>query len=332
MRDIVNSCTVIVAAVALAGCGGSGTQVVTGAPQPASFNLGTAAGATVAASGLPFAQAGTSQSVPTGVPITIRAVGYENVHETADPQIQLLAQQVVLNAGTSLFEGNHSFFIEGERIDFDGANARLANGEDASSGSLTSRNGVFVGVVQVSGAVDVPGAARLRPNTEWRFLSGFETDPAVIGPLAGTVVYAAALSGQGLLLSGPQGVPISDGGIGGSARLTVNLDANTVDADLVARIGVEPGGFESGFVAERFDLTLADAPIAGNGFQGPLTVGCDVGLTCTGGGEMGAAFFGPTAEEIGGLAAIDVVLSGGAIGTAKAFRGQASFVATPLTP
>ena len=140
-------------------------------------------------------------------------------------------------------------------------------------------------------------------------IAGFETDPDRIAELGssietGSVIYFGEFIGAATRFD-IDGNPIESRG---GSIVTVSgdtvIEASFQDMLVSGEIGVSADVGE-GF---NFEVGFEDVAIAGNGFETTeTTVSCnDVITTCTSDTQLGGAFFGEDAQDVGGLVTFDL--------------------------
>ena len=153
-------------------------------------------------------------------------------------------------------------------------------------------------------------ASPANPSGEAAFVVGQETAGSYLSAQPnGSVNYSGGFAVQGVLqIGGCQELAELEGDI------TVNVSfggADTATATLDGAYDPASGGPRS------VELGITNAPISENGFGGTLS--CISGCS-TNGSTIDATFYGPEAEEVGGVLAIDITRGG------EVYEGAGTFV------
>ncbi len=130
-------------------------------------------------------------------------------------------------------------------------------------------------------------------------VTGFETDPNVIAMNTGAVTYTGGVDG------------LNDNNGGGFFDGTFILNASFADSTVDGAFALT--SFDTAFGEGSVDLDLAPTSITGNGFAGDLTVGDCSFDACTSASEIGGVFYGPNAEEVGGIMSVDITVTDGGV-------------------
>ncbi|MEL6682785.1 MAG: transferrin-binding protein-like solute binding protein [Pseudomonadota bacterium] len=145
------------------------------------------------------------------------------------------------------------------------------------------------------------------------FVIGAETHPDNFEILSGSVSYSGNIEAVGVRADDlPRAILAT-----GSVELTANFGSNTIAGNVL-------------LTAEDidYDLSLGTTAITGNGFAGDLTIADCSGVSCTSDSQIGGVFFGSRANEIAGIAQLDLS-STDADGTTSTFTGSGGFTADP---
>lgn len=219
------------------------------------------------------------------------------------------AVSITLDAGF-LTRIDGSVRIFGETVSISNGRGTL-NGQDVRVEIDRSSAGAFaVPVSVVSYGPNLINPAD--PGGETGFVAGFETNASVLNarPDGGSVAYTGGFAALGVL---------QDGGVSQNNELEGDIVVNvSFGASDTASVTIDGNSQNSIGGSTSVDLSLASAPISGNGFGG--------GLTCAGGGCDGtgsaidATFYGPDAEEVGGVIAVNITRGG------DTFEGVGTFV------
>lgn len=132
---------------------------------------------------------------------------------------------------------------------------------------------------------------------------GFETDPTNIDARSGSLIYSGEFIAQGSIdnsldtsteFEGPITVTVDFAGVG-SANVLIEGSLNNVsDADLTG-----------------------DLDLSGNGFSGGIS--CTSGCDNLGASQIDATFYGPNADELGGVIAVNITVDGAVYNGAGGF-------------
>jgi len=126
------------------------------------------------------------------------------------------------------------------------------------------------------------------------FVIGFETAPGSDALTTGSATYQGDV--EGFSNVGDLSESDLDGGF--------TLNASFADSQIDGRVILSP--FDTAFGRGTADFDLAPTDITGNGFAGGLTVTACSFEVCTGDAEIAGAFFGPNADEVGGVITFDL--------------------------
>ncbi len=213
---------------------------------------------------------------------------------------------ITLDAGyLSAINGTVQIF--GQSVSITNGAGRV-NGQDVRVEIDASSVGAFavpVSVFSYSGPQSNPATA----GGEAAFVVGSETASSFLAAQAGSVNYRGGFAVQGILEigGGQEGAELE-------GDITVNVSfggTDTATATLNGAYDPASGG------PRNVTLTLNNAPISGNGFSGTLT--CTTS-NCSDNSTIDATFYGPEAEEVGGVLAIDINRSG------EVYQGAGTFV------
>jgi len=212
--------------------------------------------------------------------------------------------------------------------------------EGILSGRLTLANGQDVDIFEFLGAdyARIVGVNTFAEdgvsdplNLEGAFIVGLETDPDDL-LTEGTATYAVDFEGYGVL-DIDNGTTIVNEvfleGVGivevdfAAATVGATLDGGVVADELDGELDGETGPSDDDFI--DFTGTLEPVAISGNSFSGDLAVACSGGATCTSDSVIGGAFFGPNAEEVAGLVAVDIVVEDPTLAGTTRFVAGAGF-------
>ncbi len=209
---------------------------------------------------------------------------------------------ITVDAG--FFSGDLDGTIEifGETVTITDGAGELTTGEEVRLTFETNRAGDY------AAPIDVTVSSLNDLNGEAAFVIGNETATSAINArTTGTLTYDGDFQATGSL-AGSNTQTEYEGGI------TVVVDFVSDDADFTLD-GTLDG-------SDDVDLTGTGLGISGNGITGSLncTAGCSGGV---GSSEVDATFYGPDAEELGGVLSIEIAVGGGD------YDGVGTFVIAP---
>ena len=272
MEVLLKRSILLLALLGTAACGGGGD---TPDPTPVTDPTETR-------NGLPYA-AGQVISDAEGLAMTLTSASYQ----TASGATIESPRTVTLDAGFfSTDQLNGSITIFGEVVQITNGQGTLANTNTVNVVYEPERSGDYVAAFE---AVALDGNNYVG---EEGYIVGFETRPsAVAAQTGGSVVYTGDFVANGLAAR-------SEAEYEGGVVFTVNFNDNTV-------AGTFDGGLNGGAGSGGSDVDLAMGATSfsgNNNFNGSLTCadGCDGSA-----GTVDAAFYGPAADEIGGVIAVD---------------------------
>ena len=278
----------LLAATALTACGSASTIGTSGA-----LNISTT-GAD-AANGAGFAGELASPDDFLGKTITIPLVyAYYNPEtEAHDLVVRDFVAVIDEEADFGTGEGI-TITLDGVPYDpeADGSDVYLSFWEDSEFGGLVNFYGTLASGEYFDGMA----------------VAGLETNPDTIAEMSDTLTYYGYFDGWGNFIAADGSVDDYTSSVGGDVTIEANFGT-----------GMASGVFETDELYaynEGEDLyptvtfEFEDA-IMGNGFNAELTMSCSEGFTCEGGGEIGGAFFGPGAEDVGGIAALEGTITAG---------------------
>lgn len=269
MTSRLNKSLVLMALLATTACGGGGGDDPVITPTPG-----------LAPNGLDYGAIGQALEDAEGTEMTLASADF-----TAGSGAQVSqGGSVTLNTGFVGGALNGTVQIFGETVQISGGTGTLpSNGQEVTVVYDPDRSGTYAGAVElISYGSDQAGVLNA-VDGETHYVFGFETDPAYITP--GSANYSGGFLANGL----NNGVEAE---YEGAITFAVNFGGNNVT------------GAIDGTIANTtdVDLTLGNTSVVGSGFNGALT--CDAG--CSGGaGTVDATFYGPNAEELGGVLALD---------------------------
>lgn len=285
MQQYLPRTSIVAICIALSACGGGGGDDSGGGTTPA----------VPGTNGLDYGNAGQRLSDAEGIAITGDAAQLQNGIVSQSPGT------ITLDAG--FFQGarDGTVTIFGEQVTIsDGAGTLPSTSQDVNLFFDSSRSGTYAATLQVVtyGAAQ-PGAI----DGEIGYVFGFETNPAEMNAVTGSLEYTGEFLAGGLLNG------TTEAEYEGAATFTVDFGNNTVAGTLEGQIDS----------ATWVNLDLLDGALAGNGFTGGLT--CDVGCTDDSAGNVVGTFYGPSAAELGGTLVLDF----------GNFEGAGTFVLTDPT-
>ncbi len=190
--------------------------------------------------------------------------------------------------------------IFGQNVTITDGSGNLTNGEQVVLTYEPNRSGQYVAAIEVS----VGSTTGI--NGEGAYLIGFETSPSIIDDRSGSVTYNGGFQATGSL-DGVNTQTEYEGGI----SVEVNFSSNDADFTLT-------GNFDG---SSPVNLDGNGLPILGNGIAGGLN--CTSGCSGTG-SAVDATFYGPNAQELGGVLSIDISVGG------DAYDGVGTFIINPV--
>ncbi len=208
-----------------------------------------------------------------------------------------------------------------ESIAINGGEGALANGQTVRLFYDPSTAGAYAAAVQLAAYAALEGAPPPDPaNAEAHFLFGFLSDPDVIDArISGTVRYAGDIAANGLVRIDGVGAGDPTGTeLDGSINITVNFADDWITGDISATYTVDAQ-------TVGVDLALPHTAFGGNTFAGTFI--CASATQCSSDTQMDAGFFGPSADEVGGILEIDTTNE--IEGEEYQFVGAGSFVIAP---
>lgn len=272
------------ALITLAACGGGSTTVGDGFTSPFLGSTGT-----TSANGLAFADKILTISDADGQTVNVK-VGYMQ-HDTGAYSIVFAEESLTPDDNVELTLGNGTITWNGSGYTLDGSGDWLIDSYSAGT------YGDVINFYDYSG-----------PEYDGMLVYGFETSPDAIANLTDTLIYQGYFEGWGMATDGEGNITEVGSYLGGNMTMTAIMSAGTVSGDIAAETYPDfLAGLEGDFVT--VDMSFA-GDIDGNGFQTSLSIdGCDAGFTCTGSGDISGVFFGPNAEETGGLGFVDLTVT-----------------------
>ncbi len=305
------SCTTLfalTAIVSLAACGGGGGEDSGGGGGPVTPDT----------NGLDYGQSG--QSLADAETIEITAAGAE----IKDGVAVIQSGTITLGANflaSAANERNGTVTIFGVPVTItDGFGQLSTNDQIVDVFYDSTRSGTYVGAIQVVsyGAMD-PSATGPTIDGETHYVFGFETDPATIDNRPnGSAIYDGEFVASGNATQNGNPIGAADGvDMDGDLTITVSFaNTNTVSAVL------DDATYDAGGTPITFDLVMTSTAFSGNDFSGNLTCGAGCSTSTS---SIDGTFYGPNAEELGGVLALDV--TSGTYG----YEGVGTFI-IPQTP
>lgn len=293
----------------LAACSSGGGSGADTADQPGLFFGSTESD--VAANGQPFAKPGDPVSVLATKDVKIRLLQDASRDAAGGDGVTLTNEVINLSTPT-----NFTVTIDGQEISFVDGQAIGPNGE-VYRGQLT-----FDGVTgRISAFEDVEGTV----GETYRAVFGLETNPATIDALTGQVTYVTDLNASGVV--SPAQNNLTAASLFGSLSLTADFGTGIVNGQGDGSIVVSDGSTDitPAFGVAELDFAVAPGAIQGNGFVADLNVtSCGNGANCSSNSQIGGVFFGADAQEVAGLATLDITVTD-ANGDAFTFEGGGDF-------
>ena len=240
---------------------------------------------------------GTSDAVLSdieGTTVTSSAAGFQ-VGSGAS------ISNATITVDSGFFDGDLDGTLEifGETITITDGVGALNTGEEVRLTYETNRAGIY------AAPIDATISSRNDINGETAFVVGAETSTSSVNAVTGTLTYVGDFQAIGSL-NGANAQTEYEGGI------TVVVDFASDDADFTLD-GVLDG-------ATDVDLEGTGLDVAGNGISGDLD--CAVGCSDSS-SEVDATFYGPDANELGGVLLVDIAVDG------DAYDGVGTFVIAP---
>ncbi|MEO0930909.1 MAG: hypothetical protein AAFY14_09705 [Pseudomonadota bacterium] len=272
-----------------------------------------------AANGVAFADDQTEIEDLAGTDIKVQLIQTPN--RTGQDVGTLTVSDSVLNF---IDANNFTVSIDGQEVEFVNG---LAEGPDGQRLFGSVINDDFSGEVSIR---QINGNGF---GASFASVFGAETNPQEIEARSGSVTYETRLSVEGRV----DGVGSNtSGSLFADMTLEADFTSATISGNgngqLISSGGTTGGGLEAAIAAPPIPIAFDVAPgaIAGNGFVADLNVtGCGTEAICNADAEIGGVFFGPNADEVAGLATIDleIVDADGGIVT---FEGGGAFTDAPV--
>ncbi len=305
----------------LAACGGSGSSGF--------VENGFVLNAGEEGSGLPFAGEGGPDDfsdLSVGDTFKVRYVRYENIDD--GPQIVSTTETITLTPNS---EGGEGYGLE---LSLDDRLIAIDLGTNVFPGALglvdlsedeflrietdSSTRGTFSAVPNLYN-ISRTDNVRLRDGF---FVLGYNTALGDIGEMGGSANYNGEFEGYGARLDDDNTVVEDGQPVRGEITFAVDFEDGTLDGDITGEI-----------VSTFADLanlpisgSISETTINGNSFETTIPV-IDCGeLVCTSDSTIGGGFYGPDADEVSGIIAVDVTGTNGDTGTTERFIAAAGFV------
>ncbi len=268
--------------------------------------------------GLAYGIAGQSLSDAEGVEISaLQSAGSDSAAANTD------TVAITFDAGffavASTARNAEAIFL-GETVMISGGEGTLTNGQTVRLFYDPSAAGSYVGAAQLAAYAALETTPPANPiNAEAHYLFGFLSDPDVINArISGAVRYSGDIVATGFVTTnGVASADLTGTELDGAINLTVNFDDDWVTGDLSAT-------YTADTQIVPIDLSLPHTAFSGNTFAGAFE--CATTGGCASATEMNAGFFGPSADEVGGVLQIETVHD---IGEDRyQFSGAGSFVIT----
>jgi hypothetical protein len=206
---------------------------------------------------------------------------------------------VQLNAGSLAGAINGTIEIDGQNVTITNGSGTVPGGPSVAVNYDPDLSGTYAGVLEITVA---DGGAVIGENT---IVFGFESNPTEItGRTSGSLTYVGDFQAFGHFDGAPQTE------YAGAMTLVANFSGSgTVSGSLSGQVNG----------AVDVNMNINSTPISGNEFS--PTLSC---TTCgtTNDGQIIGNFYGPNADEVGGVMTFDFTVSG------DPFIGSGSFVLT----
>ena len=265
----------IAAVAVLSGCGGGGGDG--GTTPPAGSN------------GLPFGSNGQNLSDAEGVNVVAEGASFAVGSGPAIGPATIRVNAGFFGGGGATNSLDGTLQIFGETVTITNGVGTLSTNEEVRLIFEPDRVGTYVAAVDAA-VSDVTGGTI---NGGGAYVFGFETSPSAMSGLSGgTTTYTGGFQTSGSFAGSTDTETEYEGGI-------------TIVADFGSSVDVTLDGTFDG--TTNMDLSNGSIPISGNGFSGGLS--CDLGCSGTGSAISGT-FYGPNADEVGGVLSIDVTVGG----------------------
>ncbi len=266
--------------------------------------------------GLPYGVAGQSLAEIEGDELTALQSSIDDVTGAAGDTVTITLDPGFFAAGPTARNAQAIFL--GQPVTISGGEGTLANGQTVRLFYDPSTAGTYAGSAQLAAYAALESVSPTDPiNAEAHYLFGFLSDPDVIdGRISGAVSYSGDISASGLVaINGIATADPTGTELDGAINLTVNFADDWVTGDLDATYTADARVI-------AVDLVLPHTAFLGNTLAGAFV--CQSAIGCDSATNMDAGFFGPSADEIGGVLQIDT--TNDIDGDAYQFLGAGSFV------
>jgi hypothetical protein len=287
--------------------GGTGITILPAPPAPAQEN------------GLPYGVAGQSLSDAETVEVAALRSSVNEASGTASDSGVITLESGFFAAVPTARDALADFLDES--ITMNGGEGTLANGQTVRLFYDPSAAGAYAAALQLATYAALEGAPPPDPaNAEAHFLFGFLSDPDVIDArISGTVRYAGDIAANGLVrIDGISAGDPTGTELDGSINITVNFADDWITGDISATYTVDAQ-------TVGVDLALPHTAFGGNTFAGTFI--CASAVNCVSDTQMDAGFFGPSADEVGGV--LEIETTNEIQGEEHQFLGAGSFVIAP---
>lgn len=286
----------VFAFLALTACGGG-----SGGGDTGGGGGGGGVDPTPGSNGLPFGASGQTLPAAEGETVTMRSASFQVGNVPTIETVTITVDSGFFQGGTPNLNGTITIFGEPDPITITNGTGTLSSGQEVVLTYEDIRSGTWAAAVEAS-ADSFNGADAMQSA----YVFGFETNPTTVATgVTGTSTYNGVFQAFGSL----NGANNVDTEFAGGMDVVVNFaGAGTASVDL---LNAKING-----VGTEVDMD-GQFGLAGNGFNGGLD--CDSG--CSGTGEIDATFYGPNADELGGVLTFDVTVSG-----QGAFDGVGTFI------
>lgn len=286
-----------VALVALTACGGGGGG---GDTDGGSGGGDGGVDPTPGSNGLPFGAVG--QTLPDDAvdqAITMRSASFQSGGAPTIENARITVDAGFFQGDTPNLDGTITIFGNSAPITITNGQGVLASGETVTLTYEPNRTGAYAAAIEASvGSMD-------GINGEAAYVFGFETDPATIAARpGGTSTYVGDFQVAGRV-AGANTETEYEG------QITVDVNFVDDDADFTLL-----GNFDGSSVVNMSGngLDIFDNSIAGR-------LDCTTGCDGPGSSAVDATFYGPNADELGGVLAIDITVTG-----VGAYDGVGTFI------
>lgn len=283
MQSHLSRTAAVVVLISLAACGGGG-----GGDGPV----------TPGANGLDYGAVGQQLGDAEGVAITGRTSSFKAGAAASISTGTITLDAGFISAGLDSTLQDGSVYVFGEMVTITNGRGDLETGEEVRITYDPNRSETYAGIL------DITISSNSDINGEAAYVFGFETDPANIDARSGSLIYSGAFLAQGSIdnsldtsteFEGPITVTVDFEGVGSAGVLIEGRLNNASDADLTGNLALD-----------------------GNGFSGDIFCASD--CDNPGASEIDATFYGPDADELGGVIAVNITVDG------AVYHGAGGFV------